>query len=233
MSCIREKSIWLTHTRFLLCRSFIHRASDRGRAVSLSLRRWSEDLLECRRIRFLGSVLTWPLALFFTDGSITSFSQIFLFHNGNPVLRSIIRLSFLCSSIELILICVPLMLFMLTAIRSFYVFSLFWLIKLISEFVNIVTRCTRLPDWASVRSTGVRRRFLAPMSWSPWWDGCPLEPCRRPAQCCVWRAGTSTRVCRKHCKNYFNVSCLAMLRFTASSFLCSELGFMRWRMVCI
>jgi hypothetical protein len=40
---------------------------------------------------------------------------------------------------ELILICVVLVLFMLTAIRSFFVLSLFWLNKLILGFVNFAT----------------------------------------------------------------------------------------------
>jgi hypothetical protein len=39
---------------------------------------------------------------------------------------------------ELILICVVLVLLMLTTIRSFFVFSLFWLIKLIFGSVNFV-----------------------------------------------------------------------------------------------
>jgi hypothetical protein len=40
---------------------------------------------------------------------------------------------------ELILICVVLVLFMLTAIKLFFVFSLLWLIKLILVPVNFVT----------------------------------------------------------------------------------------------
>jgi hypothetical protein len=43
---------------------------------------------------------------------------------------------------ELILICVVLVLFMLTTIKSFFVFSLFWLIKLILVHVNFVTGST-------------------------------------------------------------------------------------------
>jgi hypothetical protein len=43
---------------------------------------------------------------------------------------------------ELILICVVLVLFMLTTIRSFFVFSLFWFIKLILVHVNFVTMLT-------------------------------------------------------------------------------------------
>jgi hypothetical protein len=41
---------------------------------------------------------------------------------------------------ELVLICVVLMIFMLTATRSFFVFSLFWLIKLILELVYFLTK---------------------------------------------------------------------------------------------
>jgi hypothetical protein len=48
---------------------------------------------------------------------------------------------------ELILICVVLLLVMLTVIKSFYVFSLFWLIKLILVPVNFVTQA----NWPSRR----------------------------------------------------------------------------------
>jgi hypothetical protein len=76
----RDLLIRLAYTRFLrrcflLYRSFVRRAADRGRAVPLSLRRRSEDLHGCRRIRFLKSELAQPLVIFFTDGSISSFSQ--------------------------------------------------------------------------------------------------------------------------------------------------------------
>jgi hypothetical protein len=76
----RDLLIRLTYTHFLrrcflIYRSFVRRAADRGRAVSPSLHRRSEDLHGCRRIRFLRSGLAQPLVIFFTDGSISSFSQ--------------------------------------------------------------------------------------------------------------------------------------------------------------
>jgi hypothetical protein len=51
---------------------------------------------------------------------------------------------------ELILIYVVLVLFMLTAIKSFFVFSLFWLIKLILVHVNCITgpTCADVPHRA-------------------------------------------------------------------------------------
>jgi hypothetical protein len=61
---IRLSENWLTLCTAvsLPCRSLVHRAADRGRAVSPNRRWWSETW--CRRIRFLGSALARPLTLF-------------------------------------------------------------------------------------------------------------------------------------------------------------------------
>jgi hypothetical protein len=143
MSYIREKSIRLAHTCFLLCRSFIHRATDRGRAVSPSLRRWPEDLQGCRWIRFMKSALTRPLTSSSYDAwsTVNRFSGLsFISHNGDLVVRYVVRLSYLCSSTWVNLdLCSN----SVIDINYNYIFlCVLWLIKLFLWSVNFVTVVT-------------------------------------------------------------------------------------------
>jgi hypothetical protein len=89
------------------------------------------------------------IALFFTDGSISSFLYDPLEVNHHIFLLFLVMviqcLDLLLGCLtyvvlhELILICVVLVLFMLTTIKLIFVFYVFWLIKLILMSVNFVT----------------------------------------------------------------------------------------------
>jgi hypothetical protein len=71
---------------------------------------------------------------------------------------------------ELILICVVLVLFMLTTIRSFFVFSLFWLIKLILVPINFVKiQKPKLVNMAVVSDALKPERFAGGDHFKRWW----------------------------------------------------------------